>query len=37
MWTDQKDSGKIELRKCNYHPERSGEMRYTDLGEKVVT
>ena len=37
MWADQKDSGNIGFGKCNDHPERSGEMRYTDLGEKVVT
>ncbi len=37
MRADQKDSGNIGPGKCNYHPERSGEMRYTDLGEKIVT
>jgi len=37
MRADQKDGGNAESRKCNYYPERSGKMRYTDLGEKVVT
>lgn len=37
MRADQKNSGNIGLGKCNYHPERSGKMRYADLGEKIVT
>ena len=37
MRADQKDGGSIVRRKCNHHPERSGKMRYTDLGEKIVT
>jgi hypothetical protein len=37
MRADQKDHGSIVRGKCNHHPERSGKMRYTDLGEKIVT
>jgi hypothetical protein len=33
---DQKDSGNIVLRKCNHHPEYSGKVRYTDIGEEAI-
>jgi hypothetical protein len=37
MRSDQKDGGNIVRRKCNHHPERSGKVRYANLGEEIVT
>ena len=36
MRADQKNSGDVLRSKCNHYPERSAEMRYADLGEKIV-
>ena len=36
MRGDEKNSGNVLRRECDHYPERSGEMGYTDLGEKVV-
>jgi hypothetical protein len=37
MRADEKDGGNIVRRKCEHHPKRSGQMRYADLGQKIVT
>ncbi|MGH3278845.1 MAG: hypothetical protein ACRDNW_06885, partial [Trebonia sp.] len=37
MRADEKDGSNIVRRKCDYHPKRSGQMSYADLGEKIVT
>jgi hypothetical protein len=37
MRADQEDGGSIVRGKCNHHPERSGKMRDTDPGKKIVT